>query len=107
MNFYTHDVPTEMWEDRDQDGAYDLHAFVRADAQIVRVRADQDFDGVFEVDLEGEGAMEMYDNIRGRAASGPSIRSSPRPNPFALRPQSLTAPRPGEGLEARPVLRLR
>lgn len=57
--FFTHDTPTEYWEDRDSDGSFDCYAHWRPDGTSI-VELDTDGDGKFDETLTDVAAEQFF-----------------------------------------------
>lgn len=58
-SFSTGQAPVEIWEDRDYDRKFEIHA-VLDESIVVTVEIDKDGDGVYETILSGEEASSFF-----------------------------------------------
>ena len=57
--FYAHSSPQEIWEDRDADGKFEIHAVLEG-GTIVLVGLDNDSDGRYDESLDGAEAASFF-----------------------------------------------
>ncbi len=61
-SFGTHDRPVELWEDRDHNGVFEIHAVNDGDV-VGRVELDHDQDGEYDEVLEGPEAAGFFESL--------------------------------------------
>ncbi len=61
-SFGAHDLPVELWEDRDYNGVFEIHAVYVGDA-VGRVELDRDQDGEYDEILKGSEAARFFESL--------------------------------------------
>jgi hypothetical protein len=54
-------TPKELWEDRDSDGVFEIHARMNRRGEIIFLEIDEDNNGVEEVLLHGDEAAAYWE----------------------------------------------